>query len=184
MAQRRKKKFHQGFRKPNAENQQAANGEGTGDDTLIDVLEVKEQAQDFFERNQKSILAGLAGILLLVGGYLGYKYAIQIPNNKAAMESIHRAEYQFKRDSFSLALTNPGDGYDGFLDIIDKYGSTKVGNLAKYYAGVSYLNLGDFEKAVEYLNKFSPADDVTPSMKHGAMGDAYGELGEMDKAAP
>jgi hypothetical protein len=49
------------------------------------------------------------------------------------------AQQQFEKDSFQLALTNPGGGYSGFLDIIDSYSGTKTANLAKYYAGICYL---------------------------------------------
>lgn len=154
----------------------------SGDDTLVDIVEVKEQAQDFFERNQKSIIGLLAAVVILAGAYLAYKYAYAEPQNKAAMESIHRAQYQFSRDSFALALENPGQDAEGFLDIISNYGGTKVGNLANYYAGVSYLNLGSYQSAIDYLKDFSPSDDITPSMKFGAMGDAYSELGDMEAA--
>lgn len=154
-----------------------------GDETLVDIVEVTESASDFFERNQKAILGVLAGVVLLLGAFFAYKYGVSEPKNKAAMESIEQAQYQFSRDSFALALEDPGMESEGFLDIIDNYGGTKVANLANYYAGVSYLNLGSYEAAIEYLRDFSPADDITPAMKFGAMGDAYSEMGDLDKAA-
>ena len=81
-----------------------------------------------------------------------------------------------------MALENPGGGFEGFLDVIDNYGGTDAANLASYYAGISYLNLGKFEAAIEYLKEFSPAGNVTPAMKNGALGDAYSELGQFDEA--
>lgn len=156
--------------------------EAEGDETLVDIVEVKEVAQDFFERNQTTVLAILVGAVLLIGGYLAYKYGYQAPQEKSAAEAIYKAQEQFARDSFALALENPGGGFDGFLDIIDSYGSTKAGNLAKYYAGISYLNLGRYESAIEYLESYSPNDDVTPIMKNGALADAYAETGDLEKA--
>ncbi|MDF1697268.1 MAG: tetratricopeptide repeat protein [Saprospiraceae bacterium] len=164
---------------PNADNQ---NQENDGDDTLVDIVEVKEQAQDFFEKNQNLIIGGLAVLLLLIGGYLAYKYAYIAPREKAGMESMYKAEFQFKQDSFALALTNPGEGMEGFLDIIDNYSGTKASNLANYYAGISYLNLGQFEAAIDYLNDYSANDDITPITKNGSMGDAHAELGNLDQA--
>jgi tetratricopeptide (TPR) repeat protein len=81
-----------------------------------------------------------------------------------------------------LPLTNPGGGYSGFLDIIDNYKGTPAANMALYYAGISYLNLGKFDAAIDYLKDYNPAGDITPVMKHGAMGDAYSELLDMDNA--
>lgn len=156
--------------------------EQEGDETLVDIVEVKEQAQDFFERNQSLILGGITLLVLLLGGYLAYKYAYQAPREKAGMEAMYKAENQFKRDSFALALDNPGAGFEGFLDIIDNYSGTKAANLAKYYTGVSYLNLGKYEAAIDYLKDYSANDDVTPISKNGAIADAYAELGDFDQA--
>ena len=86
------------------------------------------------------------------------------------------------QDSFILALENPGGGFEGFLDTIDNYGSTKSGNLAKYYAGISYLNLGRTEDAINYLESYRSNDDITSIMKAGALGDAYAESQSYDKA--
>lgn len=176
----RQKGQQAGYRgNPNADN---TNQNPEDDDTLVDIVEVKEQAQDFFERNQTTVIGGLALVLLLVGGYLAYKYAYQAPREAAGMEAMYKAEYQFKQDSFALALTNPGEGMEGFLDIIDNYSGTKASNLASYYAGISYLNLGQYDAAIDYLNDYSASDDITPITKNGAMGDAYAETGDLDKA--
>jgi len=176
----RNKGENAGFRgNPNA-NQQ--NQEGDGDDTLVDIVEVKEQAQDFFEKNQNLVIGLLVGAVLLAGAFLAYKYGYQAPREQASMEAIHKAEFQFKQDSFALALSNPGEGYEGFIDIAANYSGTKAGNLASYYAGISYLNLGSYEAAIEYLNDYSASDDITPITKNGALGDANAELGNMDAA--
>jgi len=152
------------------------------DETLVDIVEVKEQAQDFFEKNQYLILGVVTGLILLLGGYLGYKYAYQAPRETAGLEAMYKAESQFKRDSFALALENPGAGFEGFLDIIDNYSGTKAANLAKYYAGVSYLNLGKYDAAIEYLKDYSASDDITPISKNGAIGDAYAEQNDLGQA--
>lgn len=152
------------------------------DETLVDIVEVKEQAQDFFEKNQNLVIGGLAVLLLVIGGYLAYKFAYKEPREVAGMEAMYKAEFQFKQDSFALALTNPGEGMEGFLDIIDNYSGTKASNLASYYAGISYLNLGQYEAAIDYLNDYSANDDITPITKFGAMGDAYAETNDFNKA--
>ncbi len=156
--------------------------DGDGDETLVDIVEVKEVAQDFFEKHQNLILGLIVGGVLLLGAYLAYSFGYKAPKEAAAMEAIYKAQEQFAQDSFILALENPGGGFEGFLDIIDNYGGTKAGNLAKYYAGVSYLNLGRAEDAISYLESYSANDDITPIMKAGALGDAYAELDNLDKA--
>jgi tetratricopeptide (TPR) repeat protein len=152
------------------------------DETIVDIVEAKETAQDYFERNKVLVLAVVAALVVIIGGYLFYDLLVKTPNEEAAKEAMYRAEEQFARDSFALALENPGAGFDGFLDIIDNYPGTSASNLAKYYSGISYLNLGRYDAAIEFLEDFSPAGEVTPIMKFGALGDAYSETGDLNKA--
>jgi tetratricopeptide (TPR) repeat protein len=104
-------------------------------------------------------------------------------NQTKAVQAMWKAEQMFERDSFSVALNNPeGVGQEGFLGIISKYGRTPAGNMAKYYAGVSYLHLGKFDEAIKYLDEFSPSGTVSPTMKYGALADAYSEKQDFGKA--
>lgn len=152
------------------------------EETLVDIVEARDQAQDFFEKNQNFILGGLLLAVLVFGGLFAYRNFYQAPRQQTAMEEMFQAERQFERDSFALALTNPGGGNLGFLDIIDEFGGTSAANIANYYAGISYLNLGKFEAAIEYLEDYSPAGAITPTMKFGALGDAYSETQDFDTA--
>lgn len=145
----------------------------------VDFVEVEKS---FMDKYSKIITGVVAGILVLVGIYMIYMYLYKQPLEKEASESLFQAQMQFERDSFALALTNPGSGYRGFLEISDKYSSTAAGNLALYYAGISYLHLGEYDAAVDYLKDFSPAGTISPIMKHGALGDAYSELADYDRA--
>ena len=153
-----------------------------GDETLVDIVQVKEKAEDFFERNQVAVLSGLGAIVLIIGGFFIYNNLYKKPRNEKAMAQMFQAQFQFERDSFVLALDNPGGGYDGFLDVIDKYSGTKAANLAKYYSGICYLHLGRYEAAIDYLKDYKAAGEVTPVMKYGALGDAYSELADWKNA--
>jgi tetratricopeptide (TPR) repeat protein len=84
-------------------------------------------------------------------------------------------------DSLNKALSGDGN-YLGFLDIIDQYGMTKSANLSKYYAGICYLKLGQYENAIDYLEKFNGRDLVVSAMATGGIGDAYLELNQPEKA--
>jgi tetratricopeptide (TPR) repeat protein len=152
------------------------------EETLINLATAKTRATNFFEENQKIILSVVGGLVLIVGGWFVYNNLILQPKEEKAMAQMWMAQVQFEQDSFNLALDNPGGGYSGFINIINDYKGTKAGNLAKYYAGVSYLNLGNFDSALEYLNDFKPKGIVGPVMKFGALGDTYSELNQMDKA--
>jgi len=152
------------------------------DETLVDIVEARESAADWIERNQNIVIGVVVGLILIVAGWFAYQNMYKIPRDIQAQEQMFRAQFQFERDSFALALENPGGGYPGFLGIINQYSGTTAANLARYYAGISYLNLGRYQDAIDQLRRFSPNEEVTAIMKHGAMGDAYAELGQFDNA--
>ncbi len=151
------------------------------DETLVDIVEVKERAEDFFEQYRYYILGAVAAVILIPLAIFAYNNFYKIPRQQEAVEQMYQAQQQFERDSFTLALTNPGGG-KGFLDIIDQYSGTPAANLALYYAGISYLNLGQYDAAIDYLKDFNARGDVLPAMKYGALGDAYSEKGDFKKA--
>jgi tetratricopeptide (TPR) repeat protein len=129
----------------------------------------------FWEKYQKELLYALGAVALIFLGWWLYKSMIVGPKQQEAVSAMWQAEQQFARDSFQMALENPGGGFDGFLAIADKYSGTPAGNTANYYAGVCYLQMGDFNNAITYLEKYDPEGDILPAMKYGALGDCYSE---------
>jgi tetratricopeptide (TPR) repeat protein len=151
----------------------------------VDGLETVEGAltrtERYIEENQKSLTIIIAAIIIIVGGYLAYQKLYVAPKEKEAIKEMFVAEQYFAKDSFNLAL-NGDNNYPGFLSIIDDYGVTKVGNLSNYYAGVCYLRMGQYEKAIEYLEDYELEDKMIAPIAIGAIGDCYMELGKDNEA--
>jgi tetratricopeptide (TPR) repeat protein len=151
-------------------------------DNIQTVEAALSRSEQFIEKNKKILTGIVLGVVIIVGAYLGYKKWYMQPLNEEAHSQMFVAEQYFERDSFNLALN--GDlNYPGFLTIIDEYGSTSAGNLAKYYAGISYLQMGKYTEAIDYLSEFKSKDKMLKPIALGAMGDAYLELKEEKKAA-
>ena len=152
------------------------------DEGLREVEEALTKTEQFLENHLNLVLYIIGGIIVVVLGFLGYQKYVVSPKNAEAQEQMFNAQDYFSVDSFDLALN--GDGVSlGFLDIIDDYGSTKAGKLANYYAGICYLHLGEYEAAIDHLKKFSTDDLLLEPLSKSAMGDAYVELGDYNKAA-
>src|SRR5690348_3883031 len=99
----------------------------------------------FLKKYQKAILIAV-GAVVVVGGWYAYQSMVVEPQEEQAADAIYKAEANFAQDSLKAALNGVGTTR-GFLYIINNYGGTKSGNLSKYYAGVCYLRLGDFNNA-------------------------------------
>lgn len=150
-------------------------------DQFESVENALSKTEHYIEENQKSLTIIILAIIIIVGGYLGYKKLIVAPKEKEASAQMWMAEQYFAKDSFNLALKGDGN-YLGFLSIIDDYSITKSANLAHYYSGICYLHMGDYKNAIDYLKKFESKDKMIAPIAMGSIGDAYMELGEIDEA--
>jgi predicted negative regulator of RcsB-dependent stress response len=140
------------------------------------------EIQHVWERYGKVASYVLVGIIIVVGGYFGYRNYILEPKEKQAVEAMFRAEEYYRMDSTRLALN--GDNINaGFVKIVSRYGGTKAANLASFYAGSCYLKLGDFNNAVKYLKDFSTPVKQLQERAYGLLGDAYSEQNKKEEAA-
>lgn len=153
----------------------------TTTDSFENVEHALSTTEQFIEDNQSMLSIIALALMIIVGGYWGLKKLYFLPLEKEAENSIYAAQNYFEKDSFNLALHGDGNNL-GFLDILDEYSSTKPGELANYYTGICYLNLGDYDQAIEYLSSFSTDDELVSATANGALGDANLELGNKEKA--
>jgi tetratricopeptide (TPR) repeat protein len=147
----------------------------------LDAQDFLLKAQDFFQNFGRQILIGVGAIVVVIGGFFAYREFVTKPKEQKAAELIYKAQNYFASDSFNKVLDGDGTA-KGVLYIMNNYGGTKAANLAKYYAGVSYLKLGNFEKAIEYLKDFQTDAKQVQMVAYGCLGDAYAESGKKDDA--
>ncbi len=147
---------------------------------------VIERAKGFWAAHSKKIL--IAGTLLIVvlGSFIGYKYLVQIPNEKKANDLIFPAEKlfvsmsntsSFNKDTVNMVLNgDKPNGVTGLLKIASSYGGTKSGNRAEFMIGSIYLQLKQFDKAIKHLKDFDAnGADQVKSKAHILLGHAYAE---------
>ncbi len=151
------------------------------EDQFAQIEETLSKTEQFIEENQKSLMTIIGAIVGVVALFSVYQNFYIEPMEKEAQAEMYMAELYFQKDSFNLALNGDGQ-YLGFLDIANDYSSTNVGQLANYYAGLSYLHTADYDNAIEYLGDFSSDDIILSSLALGCIGDAYMELGDTDAA--
>ncbi len=143
-----------------------------------------EWFQWYYEQHKQTIHYVGGGLLLVIGLIVGYKFYWLPSKESEAADEIFYAQSLFERDSFNLALkggamvrysqgTKP---MMGFEKIYEEYSYTKPGTLAAFYAGVCYMQLGKYEDAIKYFEKYDLNDEVLQPLAYGNIGDAYMEL--------
>lgn len=163
--------------------------ESTTAEVFSSLDEGASKTEAWVEKNQKAILILVGVVALVTLGYLGFQKFIQEPNEIEATNEMFQAQSYYEqalaaksKDSlFDLSL-HGGEGKFGFLDIIDKYGSTNAGNIANYYAGIAYLNTGKYQEAIQYLDAFKGTDALVAPIAKGAIGDAFAQLNQNEDA--
>ena len=140
------------------------------------------RSEEFVQKNQKTLIIVVVAILVVILAIFGLRKWVFQPREMRAAEEMFAAEQWFDQGDFDKAL-NGDDTFRGFLSIIDNYGCTKAANLAKYYAGSSYLHLGNFDEAIHWLKKYKGHDTFTRPLAEMMLADAYMEQGETQKAA-
>ena len=133
------------------------------------------------KKNQQLIIYLLVGGIIAAAAILGYTELYQKPREAKAADALFVAERYFAQDSSNLVLN--GDGTSkGVLYVIKEFSGTSAANLAKYYAGISYFRIGDFNKSLEYLKDFSTNAKQVQAIAYGTTGDAYSELKKNEEA--
>jgi len=152
------------------------------DEQLENVNEALGTAGQWIEDHQNLLFGIVAGIIVVVLGFIGIrKYVIEPHALEASNENAKAVEY-FLQGEWETALNGDDAECAGFLAIADDYKMYQEGELAGLYAGICYYQLGQYEEAAQYIKKFSAGDVNIDPASHQLLGDAYVQQGELEKA--
>jgi tetratricopeptide (TPR) repeat protein len=145
------------------------------------LAEKVEGVEHWIEQNPKIVFGVLGALIIVVGGFFGYRYWMGSQDDLAQKEMFQAVRY-FEADSLDLAMEGDGNNL-GFKQIIDDYGMTDAANLANFYAGAISLKQGKFPLAVLYLKDFKSNDQLVQARAYSLIGDAYMEQKNYEEAA-
>ncbi len=147
-------------------------------EVLADKVEL---AENWIEQNPKIVFGFVGVIVLIIGGYFGYKYWAGNQDDQAQREMFQAVRY-FEADSLNLAMNGDGNNL-GFKQIIEDYSMTQAGNLANFYAGAICLKQAKFQLAVFYFEDFKSSDQLVQARAYSLAGDALMEQKKYEEAA-
>ena len=159
----------------------AKNNTQNQEDQLKTIEESLTKAEMYVEKNKNNLMVIVVAIAVGFSAFFAYDRFYVQPNEENASTEMYMAEKNFELGKYQEALDGD-EQFAGLLEIIESYGSTNSGNLAEYYAGISYLKLGNAETAIEHLDNFSSDDEMLAPIAKGAIGDAFSELGQDEEA--
>jgi tetratricopeptide (TPR) repeat protein len=152
--------------------------------------ETASRSEKWIEKNSKPLFYALVAIVIVFLAYLGYTKYISEPNEIEASNELAFPRKFYDQaatagsgiDSLLILGLEGADGKYGFVDIAKAYSGTNAGNLANYYAGVSYLEMKQYDKAIQYLGAFNSNDEMLGPVTLGAVGDAFADINQPEEA--
>ena len=125
----------------------------------------------------------MVAVIVIIAGVIVYNNYVAEPRAAKASTALSKGQEYFGMEEYEKALNGDSIGYAGFISIAADYSSTDAGNLANLYAGLCYAQMGKWQEAASYLEKFDQQDDqmISPAAL-AALGNAYAHLKQLDKA--
>ncbi len=140
------------------------------------------RSEEFIKNNEKPILIAVIAVLVIILAIFGLRRWYFQPREERAQAEMFGAEQWFDQGEFQKALDGD-DTFRGFPSVISSFGGTKAANLARYYAGVCNLQLGNYDDAIHYMKKYKGTDTFSKAMAEMVIGDAQIEQGNTAAAA-
>lgn len=140
--------------------------------------------ESFVENNAKIVVGILVAIIAVALGYFAYVKFVIEPKDEEAFANMVQANNLFDQDSITQALKGSPGAYQGLQQIVEEYGNTESGNLARFKAASAYYKLGDYASAVELLEAFDTDDNVMLAQKYGMLGNALTQSNKVEEALP
>ena len=139
--------------------------------------------ETFFGKYKKAIIIGVVAVIVIIAGVIVYNNYVAEPRAAKASTALSKGQEYFGMEEYEKALNGDSIGYAGFISIAADYSSTDAGNLANLYAGLCYAQMGKWQEAASYLEKFDQQDDqmISPAAL-AALGNAYAHLKQLGKA--
>lgn len=146
------------------------------------VEEALTKSEAFFLKYKKAIIGAVVALIVIIAGWSLYNQYVAKPNAEKNNTALAKGQEYFAAEQFDKALNGDSLGYAGFAKLAADFGGD-AGNLANLYAGLCNAQLGKWEDAAKYIEKFSAKDDqmISPAAL-GALGNVYAHLNQLDKA--
>jgi len=143
----------------------------------------------FYETYKKYISYGATALVLIIIGIVIYINNRKANDDKAATElgKIYVLYDAAAGDiaQYKLAIDGqPERGIIGLKAIVDNYGGTPSGQIARYYLATAYYNLGNYDEALKHFEDYDGGSDLLKAAAVAGAGRCMEAKGEYIKAAP
>jgi tetratricopeptide (TPR) repeat protein len=152
------------------------------------LLTAYAQSTAFYYNNKKYINYALTGLAVVIIGIIILVNNRKASNEKAQLEfakvfAIYDAGSTDKRQYTAAIQGKPEQGIIGLKAIVENYGSSEAGEVARLYLANAHLALGQVDDALKQYEAFGGSDPMLRSSATAGAGACYEMKKEYAKAA-
>ena len=141
------------------------------------------KAQSWYDDNRKR-LSTIGGVVIVLVLALWFYSNNVRANNERATTDLAKVFTFYDNGQYQIAINGiPERNVTGLQALVNNYGSTKSGNLAKFYLASAYYNSQDFDKALEYFKDYSGGNPLLEISALAGAGPCFEAKGEHMNAA-
>ncbi len=147
------------------------------------LLTTVAKVTSFYDHHKKNIGIAIGVVAaLIIGSFIYAKN--KADNNEKATTALGKVYTYFDNGQYSVAIDGlPERNIMGLKAIVENYGGTESGNLAKFYLAGAYFELGKYDEALALFEDFTPTDQLTEVSRLAGIAGCYEAKGDYEKAA-
>lgn len=141
------------------------------------------KATTFYEQHKKNIMIGVGAVIVLIIALVVIADR-RAENNARAMTELGKVFPVYDANQFQLAIDGaPERNIPGIKSIVEDYGSTPSGELARFYLANAHYHLGNYDEALKAFDDFSPPTDLLAVSRLAGMAACFEAKGKYGEAA-
>jgi len=137
----------------------------------------------FYDTNRRMVSIALTALVIAVGALLLF-LKTRSDNNENAITALGAIFEIYDAGQYQTAVDGiPERNIKGLKSIVDNYGNSATGDLARFYLAGAYYQLGRYDEALKAYDDYSPSGELLTVARLSGLGACYEAKGEFREAA-
>jgi len=141
------------------------------------------RATRFYETYRKNISIGIISIVILIAAALIY-LKNRADNDESAATQLGQIFQYYDNGQLQIAIDGiPERNVPGLKSIVENFGNSNSGNIARFYLADAYSQLGRVQDALDQYDAMSGSIELIEVSRLAGMAGCYESLGKYAEAA-
>ncbi|MEW6510592.1 MAG: tetratricopeptide repeat protein [Bacteroidota bacterium] len=141
------------------------------------------KATTFYEQNKRPISIGVTALAVIILATVVF-FKNRADNNEKAAIQLSGIFQAFDAGQYRTAIDGvPEKNIPGLKSIVENYGNSEAGELARFYLANAEFNTGNYAEALAQFRACSVSDEMLEVSRLAGMGACYEAMGDHASAA-